>query len=44
MPSIQPGAEIATAVAFDIPVGVDPTAIEFDNDLLAGGGVRIPLR
>jgi serine/threonine protein kinase len=44
MPSIQPGGEIATAVAFDIPPAVDPTAIEIDKDLLPGGGVQIPLR
>jgi hypothetical protein len=43
MPSIPPGAEIATAVAFDVPSAVHPTAIEIDNDLLAGGGVQVPL-
>ncbi|HEX9834541.1 MAG TPA: DUF4352 domain-containing protein [Mycobacterium sp.] len=44
MPSIPPGDQIRTAIAFDIPPNVDPTAFEFDNDLLDGGGVQVPLR
>lgn len=43
MPSIAPGDVMRTAVAFDIPPNVNPTAIEIDNDLLSGGGVQVPL-
>jgi predicted Ser/Thr protein kinase len=43
MPQIQPGDILPTAIAFDVPAGTEPTAIEFDADLLPGGGVRIPL-
>jgi predicted Ser/Thr protein kinase len=44
MPSIPPGDQVRTAFAFDVPPNVDPTAIDIDNDLLPGGGVRVPLR
>jgi serine/threonine protein kinase len=43
LPTIEPGQEMDTSIAFDVPKNIAPTAIDFDPDLLPGDTVRIPL-
>jgi serine/threonine protein kinase len=43
LPTVAPGQEQEWSVGFDVPTTVTPEAIEFDDDFVDGGGVRVPL-